>query len=207
MTGRRPFPGARAARGLLGAVRVALARLDGMGGREGADREAGGATVEFVLLVPAFLMVFISSFEASLMLTRQVMLERAVDVVVRAIRLDTGSTVSQNQVRNRVCERAAILPDCRENMLIELTLIDRVSYDTPDANAPCVDQLTSIVPQADFAGGRQGQMVLIRACYSVEPSLPLSVLAANRTLGSYLRSEADGTFRIVTASAFVVEQN
>ena len=173
----------------------------------GPEGERGGATVEFVLLVPAFLMVFISSFEASIMLTRQVMMERAVDIVVRDIRLDTGSTVTQNQVRNRVCERATILPDCRENMLIELTLIDQVTYATPAANAPCVNQLTSIVPQSSFAGSRSGQMVMLRACYSVQPSLPLAVLAGNRTLGSYLINDEDGTFRIVTANAFVVEQN
>ncbi|WP_179379219.1 TadE/TadG family type IV pilus assembly protein [Jannaschia marina] len=184
-----------------------LAPLDRLARVPLAAREAGGASVEFVLLVPAFLMVFISSFEASLMLTRQVMLERAMDIAVRDIRLDTGSTVTQNQVRNAVCDRARILPDCRENMLIELTLITRTSYATPDADAPCVNQLTSIVPRSIFAGGRAGQMVLARACYSVRPSLPLAVLAGNRTLGSYLIDDTDGTFRIVTATAFVVEQN
>lgn len=141
------------------------------------------------------------------MLTRQVMMERAVDIVVRDIRLDTGSTVTQNQVRNSVCDRATILPDCRSNMLIELTLIDQTTYATPTTDSPCVNQLTSIVPQSSFAGGRTGQLVLVRACYSVRPSLPLAVLAGNRTLGSYLINDVDGTFRIVTANAFVVEQN
>lgn len=199
--GIRPY----SARGWLRRVRARLAHLSKP--FRGPEGERGGATVEFVLLVPAFLMVFISSFEASLMLTRQVMMERAVDLVVRDIRLDTGSTVTQNQVRNRVCDRATILPDCRANMLIELTRIDRATYETPDADTPCVNQLTSVVPQTSFAGGRTGQMVLVRACFSVQPSLPLAILAGNRTLGSYLLSDVDGTFRIVTASAFVVEQN
>ncbi|CTQ49998.1 TadE/TadG family type IV pilus assembly protein [Jannaschia donghaensis] len=184
-----------------------LGGLDRIAGLPAAAREAGGASVEFVILVPAFLMIFISSFEASMMLTRQVMMERAVHIVVRDIRLDTGSTVSQNQVRNRVCERATILPDCQQNMLIELSFIDQTTYDMPAADTPCVNQLTSIVPQSSFVSGRSGRMVMIRACYSVQPSLPLTVLAGNRTLGSYLVNEDDGTFRIVTASAFVVEEN
>lgn len=198
-------PSRRAGRVFARLARKALGFLTGP--FRGPEGERGGATVEFVLLVPAFLMVFISSFEASLMLTRQVMMERAVDIVVRDIRLDTGSTVTQNQVRNSVCDRATILPDCRSNMLIELTLIDQTTYATPTTDSPCVNQLTSIVPQSSFAGGRTGQLVLVRACYSVRPSLPLAVLAGNRTLGSYLINDVDGTFRIVTANAFVVEQN
>lgn len=184
-----------------------LGRFDRAAGLSEVRGERGGATVEFVLLVPAFLMVFISSFEASLMLTRQVMLERAVDMVVRDIRLDVGNTITQNTVRNDICERARILPDCRQNMLIELTLIDQSTYDTPAAGAPCVNQLTSVVPVTTFAGSRDGQMILMRACYSVQPSLPMAVLATNRTLGSYLVNDVDGTFRIVTTNAFVVEQN
>lgn len=182
-----------------------LGRFDTLTGLSGADPERGGASVEFVLLFPAFMMVFISSFEASLMLTRQVMMERALDIVVRDIRLDILNSLTQNQIRNRVCDRARILPDCRENMLIELSEIDQLTFDLPDTNAPCVNQLTSIVESSSFVTNRAGRLILLRACYSVEPSLPLTVLAGNRTLGSYLMNNEDGTFRIVSSNIFVVE--
>ncbi|CTQ33881.1 TadE/TadG family type IV pilus assembly protein [Jannaschia rubra] len=169
--------------------------------------QRGGATVEFVLLLPAFLMVFISSFDASIMLTRQVMLERAVDVVVRDVRLDSANTQTQGQIRRKICSRAQILPDCNENLLIELTEISQTTYSTPAVDAPCVNQLTSIVPTTSFTANRTGKMILLRACYSVQPVLPLTILAANRTLGSHLVNDEDGTFRMVTSTAFVVEQN
>lgn len=182
-----------------------VGRLDTLVGLSGPARERGGASVEFVLLFPAFLMVFISSFEASLMLTRQVMLERALDLVVRDIRLDILSSKTQNQIRNSVCDRAQILPDCRANLLIELSEVDTTTYALPDSDAPCVNQLTSASPTSSFASDRAGRLLLLRACYSVDPSLPLAVMADNRTLGSYLVNDEDGTFRIVSANIFVVE--
>ncbi|WP_339641142.1 TadE family protein [Jannaschia helgolandensis] len=187
--------------------RAVVGRFDNAACPSQCDAERGAASVEFVLLLPAFLMVFISSFEASIMLTRQVMLERAVDIVVRDIRLDTGSTVTQGQVRAKVCNRAKILPDCSENLVIEMTEIDQITYSTPDTDAPCVNQLTSIVPPSRFAANRTGRMILLRACYSVLPTLPLSVMAGNRTLGSHLVNDEDGSFRMVTSNAFVVESN
>ena len=192
------------------AARAAIAALDRADARlpvPEAERERGAISVEFVLLVPAVIAIFISSFEGSILLARQVMLERALDLVVRDIRLDTGNTVSQGQVRSQLCANARILPDCQQNMLIEMTRIDQSNYATPASDAPCVNQLTSVVPPARWENDRAGKMILIRACYSMEPSLPLRVLASAPTLGANLVADEDGAIRIVTASAFVVEQN
>lgn len=172
------------------------------------DAERGAATVEFVLLLPAFLMVFISSFDASILLVRQVMLERAVDIVMREVRLDISSTQTQRQLTRKICDRAQILPDCRENMLIEMTEVTAPLYETPAIDAPCVNQLTSIVPTSNFvSANRSGRMIILRACYSVQPVLPLAILSINRTLASNLINNDDGTVRMVTSTAFVVESN
>nr|WP_281494215.1 TadE family protein [Jannaschia sp. S6380] len=170
-------------------------------------RERGAATVEFVLLMPAFIMVFISSFDSSLLLIRQVMLERAVDIAVREVRLDTPGNVTQNQIRNSICNRARILPDCNENLLVELSEVQRPAYSLPDSDAPCVNQLTSISPRAAFATDRTGKLILLRACYSVRPALPMAINTINRTLASNLVNDDDGTIRMVTMTAFVVEAN
>ena len=159
------------------------------------------------MLLPAFLMVFLPSFDASILLTRQVMLERAVDIVVRDIRLETPMTQTQRQLTSRICDRARILPDCRQNLLVEMPEIAAPLYKLPDADAPCVNQLMSIVPKAPLITERSGKMILLRACYSVEPVLPLAVLSVNRTLASNLVNADDGTVRMVTSTAFVVEEN
>ena len=182
----------RAASGaLLGRLDRAL-RLD--------DSERGAATVEFVILLPVFLAVFISSFEASLLLTRQVMLERGVDIAVRDVRLDSNSTVTQNQLRTAVCDRARILPDCQDNLLVELTEISRVTWDVPSTQQPCVNRETSVTPAADYATNRAGKLILMRACFAVSPFMP------GVGLGTELVSDVDGTsLRMVASTAFVVE--
>ena len=199
--------GNRLARVLARLSGALIGRFDAAIGLPPERRERGGATVEFVLLLPAFLMVFISSFDASILLTRQVMLERAVDLVVREIRLDTSSTLTQRQLTAKVCNRARILPDCSQNLLIEMTDIAPPLYATPTFDTPCVNQLTSIVPPSGFTTNRVGRMIMLRACYSVQPVLPLAVLSVNRTLASNLINNDDGTVRMVTSTAFVVEQN
>ncbi len=169
------------------------------------DGEHGGASVEFVILLPLFLMVFISSFEASVYLVRQVLMERALDIAVREVRLDTGETVSQGEVRFTVCERARILPNCMDNMTIEMTVVSTDTYELPADDAPCTDEIDTVAPPADFAAERVGRLVLIRACYAVRPILSNSSFAMTRTLASTLVSDHDGAIRMTTATAFVVE--
>ena len=167
--------------------------------------ERGGATVEFVILLPAFLIVFISSVEASLLLVRQVMLERAVDLAIREVRLSTGSVVTQNHVRSRICERARILPDCAASLVVEMTEVAAPAYALPDAAAPCVNKATSVMPPAGFVGNRPGALIMLRACYAMSPMIPGSSLAMTRALASHLVNDEDGSIRMVTASAFMVE--
>ena len=46
----------------------------------GFRREDGTASVEFVMVVPVLLTVFMASFESGLLMTRSIMLEQAVDI-------------------------------------------------------------------------------------------------------------------------------
>jgi len=188
-----------------------LGRLDALWGLPRAAREAGGLTVEFVILLPAFLMVFISSFEASIFLTRQIMIERAVDIAVREIRLDSSNTVTQGQLRRKICSHVRIARNCELDLLIELTEIDPTTYAVPSADTPCVNRLTSVVPVTDFVDDRSGRMIMLRACFSAEPQLPFTTLTTNalyrtNTLGSFLVADnEDGSIRTVTSTIFVVE--
>ncbi|WP_371154735.1 TadE/TadG family type IV pilus assembly protein [Jannaschia sp. 2305UL9-9] len=179
---------------------TALTTLDQVFSRGPDNREDGAATVEFVILLPVFLAVFLSSFEASLLLSRQVMLERGVDVAVRQVRLDSRSTVSQNALRNEVCAIAKILPDCETNLLVELQEIDTVTYDLPSTAQPCVNRETSVTPAAEFEADRASKLILMRACFAVDPFMP------GAGLGTQLVTDVDGSsMRIVAATAFVVE--
>ncbi|MEM7488847.1 MAG: TadE family protein [Pseudomonadota bacterium] len=180
----------------------AMDRLDAAMGLARDRREDGGATVEFVIVLPVFLLIFFTSFEASMLLTRQTMLERGIDLAVREIRLDTKSTVSAAQMKETVCNRARILPDCEEddNLLIELRVVENVAaFTRPPNDYPCGRLNTTITPPAPFQGERASKMVIVRACYAVEPFLPGAPFSAR------LVDDVDGAYRMVAGAFFVVE--
>ena len=184
---------------LAGRVMARFDRMLGLTDGAAARREAGGATVEFVILLPAFLAVFMASFEASMLLTRQVMLERGVDIATRQLRLDGRGTIDQATIRDEVCARARILPDCQRNLLIELVAIDPDTFALPDTDYPCVDRSTTDEETAGWVDDRTERLILMRACFSVNPIMP------GVGMGAELVNAADGTIRMVTATAFVVE--
>lgn len=161
--------------------------------------ERGAATVEFVIIFPVFILLFLSSFEAAMMLTRQVMLERGIDIAVRDLRLGTGTAITQAQLRTTICEEARVLPDCEANMLVELTVISQTTYDLPAASQPCVDRTGVITPVVSFSNGSINELMLIRACYVVDPMFPGS------GLGLQLTRDTDGELRMIASAAFVNE--
>ena len=82
--------------------------------------EDGSTTIEFVIMVPFFIGLFLSSVELGLMTLRYSYLERSLDMAVRDIRLSTGFTPSHDELVAQVCERASIIPNCESNMKLEL---------------------------------------------------------------------------------------
>jgi Flp pilus assembly protein TadG len=57
-------------------------------------RENATATMEFVITFPIIMILFIAVFETSMIMTRQVMMERTLDQAVRILRLANGLTVT-----------------------------------------------------------------------------------------------------------------
>lgn len=177
------------------------ARIDRALGLPERKREQGQATLEFVILFPVFMGLFLMAFEASLLLTRQLMLERALDVVIRDVRLGVLTNVRQDQLRTEVCENASVLPDCNTNLVIEMTRIDTATYNIPSTNAPCIErnetaQAFNIDSLLNF--GAANELMLVRACYVIDPVFP------GHGLGLEIVQRA-GEIQMVAASAFVQE--
>ena len=82
----RPARSSRLARGLR--------RFDG--------REDGTATLEFAILFPAFIIILVSAVEIGFITMRHTLLDRAVDLTVRDIRLGTGTAPQYEQIRDTI---------------------------------------------------------------------------------------------------------
>ena len=161
----------------------------------------GGASVEFVVVFPLFVTIFLSSFEASMVLVRQMMLERALDVVMRDMRLKPEQTFPAAILRRSVCRSARVLPNCDRSLVIEITPVDRATYALPATRVACTDRGTAAVPADDVISGRIDQIVIVRGCYSVKPFFRSSLLGAELVKGG----PNEGEYAIVAASAFAQE--
>ena len=131
--------------------------------------EQGVASVEFVIVIHFFLGVFLSSYEVAIMNIRAVMMERAVDLAVREIRLAGGAQIEHDDVRASVCSQAILIAECTNVTKIELTRVDRDTWTTNlEDEADCQDRLDEIKPPKNFQNGAQNDLMLIRACATVE---------------------------------------
>ncbi len=164
--------------------------------------ETGTATIEFVIVFPVFITIFVSAFEAGLLKTRHVMLERSVDLAVRQLRLGTWVPPTHQELKQEICDHANIIPDCMNVMLLELRPVSTQTWSPLAEATSCVDRAEEIAPVTDFDGGQQNEMMLVRVCVIVDPFFPYTGLGL--TLPEH---DQTGGYALVSTSAFVNEPN
>lgn len=161
--------------------------------------ERANPTLEFVIMFPVMVFFLLSAVELGFMTMRNTMLERAVDMTVRDIRLGTQVNFQHDDIKRTVCERAGMLPDCDANLRLEMIQVDPRNWSAPDPTADCTDQSEEARPVRNFVNGQENEMMLIRACYKFRPVFPLT------GLGKSLTTDGAGHAAMVASSAFVQE--
>lgn len=168
--------------------------------RRFARASDGTATMEFVILFPVIMILFIGSFETSMIMTRQVMLERTLDQAVRVLRLAQGVAVTADDIRTTICTNTDMLPDCMALLSVDLQQIDRATYDLPQDTALCIHRNdTSFVPNTGFTVGADNEIMLVRVCMIVDRVLPFSGFGLN------LVRDDSGGLHMLAAAVFVNE--
>lgn len=174
--------------------------------------ETGTATVEFALLFPPFFLIFASSIEAGLMMIRNVQLERGLDLAVREIRIGTPTPPDFNTFRQQICGVASLVPNCMEDLQVELQVVSSDTWQPLDNRPRCVDRNAATDPfnNPDYNVGRNNDFMLVRLCANVDPILPGFGLGAilDRIPSEGLPGDADfrpNGYAIVAVSAFVNE--
>lgn len=167
--------------------------------RRRLGREDGNSTIEFVILFPIFMVLFMNAFEIGLLMVRQVMLDRSTDIVVRALRIGEWNDPTYDQVKAAICDEALILPNCTENLRLNLSSVDESSWTITPGATLCVDKSATIQPAVTFELGVQHEMMLVQVCALQEPFFPLT------GLGLRLPRVDDDHYALMTQSAFVNE--
>ena len=165
--------------------------------------QTGTATVEFAILVPAVLMMFMSGMELGMISLQQAMLERAMDITVRDIRLSTGEAPQHDAIKDLLCERAAFITDCSANMRLEMVEMNPRAWTDFPERPDCTDKSEEVDPLTDFpnfvTNTRDNALMVLRACAKIDPLFPTA------GLGRDLAKDGSGQVALVAVSVFVQE--
>ena len=164
-------------------------------------REEGTATVEFVLAIPVLMTIFMASFESGMFMVRHVMLEQALDHVMRDLRLGVmGASITHDQLRDAVCDRTVIIKDCRNSLKVELQPISTETFRMPAIPTGCIDRSAAINPSTTPVAGGSNEPMIVRVCVLQKPMFPMT------GVGLRLRQNAvTGEYGLVAMSVFANE--
>lgn len=161
--------------------------------------ESGTSTIEFVIIVPVFFTFMFMGVELGVTMTRQVMLDRAVDISVRDLRLGRLSNPNLTTLRKSICDAATGLQDCETNLFIELRRVNMTTWNYPTARPGCINRAEQITPPDEITGGGSNDLMILRACLIIDPLFPTS------PMGMGLPLDASGGYQLFAISAFVNE--
>jgi hypothetical protein len=162
--------------------------------------ENGSVTVEFMILFPVVFGLFLATFELGMLLTRQVMLERGLDLATRKVRLGLVEEVTHDALKELICSEGTMIPDCVHQLRLEMLPVDPRGSDMLGANIDCVDRSNPAKEVREFRPGISNELMILRACALVDPYFPTNVLGFPS-----IPTNAGQAFGIIATTAFVIE--
>lgn len=181
-------------------IRSALHRFRGAWTRFRTS-QAGGGAIELVIILPVLMGIFISATECGLYMTRQIMLERAVDMTVRELRLGRIPDPDHDDLKASICANTSIIPNCADTIRIELLRISTTTWAFPTEGVACVDRDEPIDLSLEFNPGVENELMLVRVCLIQDAIFP----GANFAQGIAFEGDDAGGYALVSTSAFVNE--
>lgn len=161
--------------------------------------EDGTATIDFVLCIPVIMTIFIASIESGMLMTRYLMLERSVDIVMRNLRLGEYPDPTSAFLKTEICRRSTILVDCEDSITIALEPISQTTWNFPTRTAGCVDREENISPSVTYDPGAQHEIMLVRVCVMQDAMFPTTAMGLN------MPTDNQGGYGLTAISAYVNE--
>ena len=162
-------------------------------------REDGTASMEFVLVIPLIMAVFMASFESGLLMTRSIMLEQSVDMAMREVRLGHISPLTNQKLKKEICDNAVIFPDCENSIKIQMDRVSTTAWDIPNMPSSCINRREDAEPVLTYNGVSQNDLMMLRVCVVLDAMFPSTGIALDLPL------DDDGGYGLVARTAFVVE--
>lgn len=167
--------------------------------RRWAKAENGTASLEFVICIPVIMAIFMASIESGVLMTRFILLERSVDMVMRNLRLGQYPNPDSDLLKAEICSRTIIMDGCEANIAIELMPISTDTWELPSSRTGCVDREQNLSPVLTFNPGNAHDVMLVRVCVVQDAMFPTT------GIGLKLPKDSAGGYGLIATSAFVNE--
>jgi len=161
--------------------------------------EAGTATMEFVIVIPVLLTIFMASFESGMVMVRSILLEQSVDMTMRELRLGHYPTVNADVLKREICSRTIVFHDCNANIMIEMQRISTTNWAMPASPITCVNREEEVQPVLFLQVGQQNDVMLVRVCIVQDLLFPTT------GIGLKMPKDSGGGVGLVAETVFVTE--
>jgi Flp pilus assembly protein TadG len=168
--------------------------------------DSGTATIEFLFVFPIIFTIFTASFESSLYMAKFVMFDRAVDLVIREIRLGNAMDPTHQTLKQNICRSGVLmesLAECMNKMRIWMQPVNTADFAMVAPPVTCVDQASNVnteePPANEFAWGTDNDIMLLRICMKEWPLFPTSAVSVK------MPRQPDGSVAMIVTSVFVNE--
>ena len=162
-------------------------------------REDGTATMEFVLVLPVIMMIFMASFESGLLMTRSIMLEQSVDMTMRELRLGHYPVITNRVLKTEICARTIIFPDCMNNIKIQMTRVSTASWNIPKEPDSCINRSEPAEAVVNYGAILDNDLMVLRVCVTLQAMFPSTGIALK------LPMDSGGGYGLVARTAFSIE--
>ena len=170
--------------------------------REFRDDTRGTATIEFVILFPVVMSIFFIGIETGIYMLRSAMLERGVDLSLREVRLNSGTPIDYDDLKQTICDETGIVANCVDNLQIELRPIPTTAgtIEATVGSIPrCIDidSTDPAISETNYDTASGNSLMFMRACLLARPFFPSAFI------GTGLSIDSQGNYAIVVSTAFV----
>lgn len=138
--------------------------------------DRASASVELIFALPVVFAMFVVILELCFLMARSTLLQQALEVTMREVRLGAIVNPTVSSLEEQVCDRMSTIPDCESSMVLEFTRINLTTFAMPGQQAPCTRRTQEI--RAARAGelydtGLENELIVVRACIVVDTITPL----------------------------------
>lgn len=168
----------------------------------------GMSTIEFAMVLPLFMFIFVTAFEFGMWQTRQTMLDHGLDRTVRLVRVGQIDEPKHGELITSVCSFATIIPDCANQLRLQMLIVDvddigtqvAAEFDCRNRSEPETD------PLLEFTNtGENNQLMILRACALLDPFLPTWGIGNEVAHAGDNLVDGEGFYKLYASASYVLE--